>query len=191
MKTNRKIIKRTKTTITMIAEADVDVAVEQGIVEQITTMTAKTMAKEITTAAVVAVVANHAAARRVDAVASHVAVTIMTAVCITCITSNIINVLVHAHLHAVANAHARRCLVGPANAFRRVAVVDMDAWILSVVDVVDVVDVVAVLHRMGVVDGVVLAVVVVTIATFLYPKKKVSTLISSLIKTTRFRYFCF
>lgn len=191
MKTNRKIIKRTKTTITMIAEADVDVAVEQGIVEQITTMTAKTMAKEITTAAVVAVVANHAAARRVDAVASHVAVTSMTAVCITCITSNIINVLVHAHLHAVANAHARRCLVGPANAFRRVAVVDMDAWILSVVDVVDVVDVVAVLHRMGVVDGVVLAVVVVTTATFLYLKKKVSTLISSLIKTTRFRYFCF
>lgn len=168
-----------------------DVAVEQGIVEQITTMTAKTMAKEITTAAVVAVVANHAAARRVDAVASHVAVTIMTAVCITCITcitSNIINVLVHAHLHAVANAHARRCLVGPANAFRRVAVVDMDAWILSVVGVVDVV---AVLHRMGVVDGVVLAVVVVTTATFLYLKKKVSTLISSLIKTTRFRYFCF
>lgn len=191
MKTNRKIIKRTKTTITMIAEADVDVAVEQGIVEQITTMTVKTMAKEITTAAVVAVVANHAAARRVDAVASHVAVTIMTAVCITCITcitSNIINVLVHAHLHAVANAHARRCLVGPANAFRRVAVVDMDAWILSVVGVVDVV---AVLHRMGVVDGVVLAVVVVTTATFLYLKKKVSTLISSLIKTTRFRYFCF
>lgn len=167
-----------------------DVAVEQGIVEQITTMTAKTMAKEITTAAVVAVVANHAAARRVDAVASHVAVTIMTAVCITCITSrsNIINVLVHAHLHAVANAHARRCLVGPANAFRRVAVVDMDTWILSVVGVVDVV---AVLHRMGVVDGVVLAVVVVTTATFLYLKKKVSTLISSLIKTTRFRYFCF
>ena len=188
MKTNRKIIKRTKTTITMIAEADVDVAVEQEIVEQITTMTAKTMAKEITTAAVVAVVANHAAARRVDAVASHVAVTIMTAVCITCITSNIINVLVHVHLHAVANAHARRCLVGPANAFRRVAVVDMDAWILSVVVVVDVV---AVLHRMGVVDGVVLAVVVVTTATFLYLKKKVSTLISSLIKTTRFRYFCF
>lgn len=191
MKTNRKIIKRKKTTITMIAEADVDVAVEQGIVEQITTMTVKTMAKEITTAAVVAVVANHAAARRVDAVASHVAVTIMTAVCITCITcitSNIINVLVHAHLHAVANAHARRCLVGPANAFRRVAVVDMDAWILSVVGVVDVV---AVLHRMGVVDGVVLAVVVVTTATFLYLKKKVSTLISSLIKTTRFRYFCF
>ena len=169
----------------MIAEADVDVAVEQEIVEQITTMTAKTMAKEITTAAVVA---NHAAARRVDAVASHVAVTIMTAVCIRCITSNIINVLVHAHLHAVANAHARRCLVGPANAFRRVAVVDMDAWILSVVGVVDVV---AVLHRMGVVDGVVLAVVVVTTATFLYLKKKVSTLISSLIKTTRFRYFCF
>ena len=191
MKTNRKIIKRTKTTITMIAEADVDVAVEQGIVEQITTMTVKTMAKEITTAAVVAVVANHAAARRVDAVASHVAVTIMTAVCITCITcitSNIINVLVHAHLHAVANAHVRRCLVGPANAFRRVAVVDMDTWILSVVGVVDVV---AVLHRMGVVDGVVLAVVVVTTATFLYLKKKVSTLISSLIKTTRFRYFCF
>lgn len=165
--------------MTLIAEADVDVAVEQGIVEQITTMTAKTMAKEITTAAVVAVVANHAAARRVDAVASHVAV------CITCITSNIINVLVHAHLHAVANAHARRCLVGPANAFRRVAAVDMDAWILSVVGVVDVV---AVLHRMGVVDGVVLAVVVVTTATFLYLKKKVSTLISSLIKTTRFRY---
>lgn len=188
MKTNSKIIIRTKTTITIIAEADVDVAVEQGIVEQITTMTAKTMAKEITTAAVVAVVANHAAARRVDAVASHVAVTIMTAVCITCITSNIINVLVHAYLHAVANAHARRCLVGPANAFRRVAVVDMDAWILSVVGVVDVV---AVLHRMGVVDGVVLAVVVVTTATFLYLKKKVSTLISSLIKTTRFRYFCF
>lgn len=165
-----------------------DVAVEQGIVEQITTMTAKTMAKEITTAAVVAVVANHAAARRVDAVASHVAVTIMTAVCITCITSNIINVLVHAYLHAVANAHARRCLVGPANAFRRVAVVDMDAWILSVVGVVCVV---AVLHRMGVVDGVVLAVVVVTIAAFLYLKKKVSTLISSLINTARFRYFCF
>lgn len=188
MKTNRKIIKRTKTTITMIAEADVDVAVEQGIVEQITTMTAKPMAKEITTAAVVAVVANHAAARRVDAVASHVAVTIMTAVCITCITSNIIHVLVHAHLHAVANAHARRCLVGPANAFRRVAVVDMDAWILSVVGVVDVV---ALLHRMGVVDGVGLAVVVVTTATFLYLKKKVSTLISSLIKTTRSRYFCF
>lgn len=187
MKTNSKIIKRTKTTITIIAEADVDVAVVQGIVEQIARMTAKTMAKEIT-AAVVAVVANHAAARRVDAVASHVAVTIMTAVCITCITSNIINVLVHAHLHAVANAHARRCLVGPANAFRRVAVVDMDAWILSVVGVVDVV---AVLHRMSVVDGVVLAVVVVTTATFLYLKKKVSTLISSLIKTTRFRYFCF
>ena len=78
--------------------------------------------------------------------------------------------------------------MGPANAFRRVAVVDMDAWILSVVGVVDVV---AVLHRMGVVDGVVLAVVVVTTATFLYLKKKVSTLISSLIKTTRFRYFCF
>ena len=112
----------------------------------------------------------------------------MTAVCITCITSNIINVLVHAYLHAVVNAHGRRCLVGPANAFRRVAVVDMDAWILSVVGVVDVV---AVLHRMGVVDGVVLAVVVVTTATFLYLKKKVSTLISSLIKTTRFRYFCF
>lgn len=103
-----------------------DVAVELRTVEQITTMTAKTMAKEITTAAAVAVVANHAAARRVDAVASHAAVKIMSAVCITYITWNIINVLVHAHHHTVANARARRCLVGPANVFRRVAVVGMD-----------------------------------------------------------------
>ena len=169
-------------------EEDADVVAEQTTVEQIiTTITTKT--KEIITAAVVAVAANHVVvACRVGVVVSHavvvrnVVITINTTVaCITCTTSPTMSAPVHAHNHAVVNARSFVQADALSRAVVSVAVAVVDTWTLSVAVAV------AVLHRVVVMDAGVgvgvpapvasLTSAVVISTTFLQMRKKVCTLI--------------